>query len=72
MKTITVPKHLSNKIRTFDEWSQAGYRIEKGSKAVARREGDGQPLFLESQVYKPYHDGEWDDWENDMAYHPGY
>ena len=53
-------------LRTFDEWSKAGYRICKGEKAVGRRKTDGKPVFTENQVWCP---GEtpWDDYEMDMC-----
>jgi len=36
----------------FDEWSEAGYRINKGAKSQMR-DAAGVPLFTKDQVYKP-------------------
>jgi len=36
-------------LRTFNSWSQDGYKIKKGSKHVAR-DSEGRPLFSEHQV----------------------
>lgn len=56
--------------KTFNEWSNTGYRILKGSKSIVRN-SEGIPLFHKTQVtrkIKSYGnhwqetDGEWDDW----------
>jgi hypothetical protein len=68
MDTVNIPDRLKEKLKSFDEWSKAGYRIKKGSKAVARRASDGKYLFTDKQVYKPSYDGNWDDYENEMCF----
>ena len=63
----------TDEVRTFDEWSEEGYRIDKGSKATGRNEA-GVCTFDRSQVTDIYKDsnrekysrygigyGEWDD-----------
>ena len=55
--------------RTFNEWSNAGYRIIKGSKSHSRN-SDGVCLFHESQVMIPDEDLKrkdaiWDSYEGD-------
>lgn len=47
--------------RTFDEWSSAGYRIKKGSKAVGRND-KGVPVFSVHQVWRPGGYVPWNDW----------
>jgi hypothetical protein len=39
-------------LKTFQEWSNAGYRIYKGAHHIARNE-QNVPLFAESQVFIP-------------------
>jgi hypothetical protein len=38
-------------IKTFNEWSRAGYKINKGAKAIGRN-GLGVPVFSSDQVQK--------------------
>ena len=38
---------MKEELKTFDEWSQAGYKIRKGSKA---KWVDNVPMFSRSQV----------------------
>lgn len=40
---------MKHKIKTFQEWSDLGYQIVKGSKATWV---DGKPMFKENQVVK--------------------
>lgn len=48
-------------VKTFDEWSAAGYRIKKGSKAVGRN-NEGVPVFNIDQVWRPGAYIPWRDW----------
>lgn len=57
-----------SKLRTFDEWNELGYRIQKGSKAIKISPKRGA-LFSKDQVYKPTkryynydHDERYFDW----------
>lgn len=43
---------LEDTAMSFDEWGEAGYRIEKGAKSRIRGI-NGVPQFTEDQVYKP-------------------
>ena len=53
--------------RTFDEWSNMGYRILKDSKATIR---DGKPKFSETQVRKTGYSG--GDWYDEYPHGDGY
>jgi len=58
-------------LRTFNDWSQDGYKIKKGAKHVARNE-KGECLFSRAQVTlrpKPiYHNSShWDVDEHDCG-----
>jgi hypothetical protein len=44
---------LISKLRTFQDWSNDGYKIIKGSKAVGRN-SDGVCLFTADQVTKRF------------------
>ncbi len=60
----------SKDLKTFQEWSDAGYLIKKGEHHVAKSTG-GQYLFSRKQVIKkpiPLYWGEPDlDWEDDFG-----
>ena len=45
-------KEGTMEVKTFEEWNVEGFRIKRGSKAIARTV-DGVPLFSEDQVYVP-------------------
>jgi hypothetical protein len=60
--------------RTFNQWSSAGYKIIKGSKA---KWVDGVPMFSERQVHKyvrptynKYCYDSYDEYEDEMRYDP--
>jgi hypothetical protein len=56
-----------SELKTFKQWSNAGYRIYKGSHHVARNENN-EPLFSAEQVYMPSDSYEDFDLEEDADF----
>lgn len=40
------------RVKSFEDWSNLGYRIKKGAKHVQKNQA-GIPMFSEDQVYMP-------------------
>lgn len=59
----------SKKIKSFEEWKKAGYRIYKGSKAVGHRKSDGKPVFTEDQVWFPSYGSDYEDDYEQASYY---